>query len=475
MEKTHRVAVIGGGVSGAVAAIELSNLGIKNVLFEKEKSLVNGPPFCHLHAGGNLYPDITDQQCQTLLRQSIEMARLFPESIDERPTLISVQKTEDYSVKKITNRLDMLREHYAFLVEQNPANKVLGSPKDYYRIYNKEELLSLQQRNTVKIPTQPDEWMINAIKLIDIEKLKTPIILVQEYGWNFFRLAAQAQLALEKTDHCTLHLNTEVCEIKDFRNKNTNYNWEVHTKDQVFKVDYLVNSCGYKTGVLDETLQLKSERLIEFKASYVSQWKPLEGLIPELIFHGKRGTENGMAQLTPYCNDYYQIHGMTKDVTLFPDGLMDAKGSTSQPKFNKEITRKLENGWEENEVNSRTKKSIDFIGKFVPSFKDAKVGGPPLFGAQQIAGKDPDLRVGEVKFPSRSYARSEIIKASSAYTVASKIIDKLKEEKIISFNKTHNRTNILEKISTSEIDRLSADFSAMRGYSRDLSKLLVKR
>ena len=78
-----------------------------------------------------------------------------------------------------------------------------------------------------------------------------------------------------------------------------------------------MNSCGFKTGILDESLRLNTKRLIEFKAAYVSKWKPIQGLIPELIFHGKRGTPHGMVQLTPYCEDYYQIHGMTKDITLF--------------------------------------------------------------------------------------------------------------------------------------------------------------
>ena len=75
--------------------------------------------------------------------------------------------------------------------------------------------------------------------------------------------------------------------------------------------------------------------------------------------------------------------------------------------------------------------AIKFVTEFVPTFKSATVGGPPLYGAQQIHGNDPNLRVGEVSFPSKSYARSEIIKASSALTVANQIIDKIQEEKIV--------------------------------------------
>src|SRR5690606_34754570 len=128
---------------------------------------------------------------------------------------------------------------------------------------------------------------------------------------------AQAQLALKKSDKCHLKLNTEIRDIKDVRKENHDYNWKVCTSDTQYKVKYLVNSSGFKTGEFDESLELNVERLIEFKAAYVAKWEPQKGLIPELIFHGERNTTHGMAQLTPYCDDYYQIHGMTQDITLF--------------------------------------------------------------------------------------------------------------------------------------------------------------
>lgn len=49
------VAIIGGGIAGSTTAIRLAQSGIKSILFESSSSLVNGPPMCHLHAGGALY------------------------------------------------------------------------------------------------------------------------------------------------------------------------------------------------------------------------------------------------------------------------------------------------------------------------------------------------------------------------------------------------------------------------------------
>ena len=164
MSKIYHVGIIGGGVSGVVTALQLANYGIENILFEQGASLVNGPPFCHLHAGGNLYPEISDEQCKLLMRQSIEMARLFTQSIDQRPTFISIPKSEKFEVAKIENRLNMLVEHYKQLIDEAPANAILGAPEDYYKIYSKEDLVALAEKPTVKRPNTHDEWISNAIK-----------------------------------------------------------------------------------------------------------------------------------------------------------------------------------------------------------------------------------------------------------------------------------------------------------------------
>ena len=475
MDKIYDVGVIGGGVSGVVTTLELAKHGINTILFEQGKSVVNGPPFCHLHAGGNLYPDISVEQCKVLMKQSIEMARLFPKSIDKRPTFISVPKSEKYEVEHILHRLHVLVDYYKMLIAEDPANEILGTPDDYYKTYFKEDILVLVAKPSVKKPSTADEWMANALKIVDHEKLKTPVILVQEYGWNLFRLGAQAQLALEKSTHCNLKINTSVTQVKDVREQGLDYNWEIHTNDEVYKVNYLVNSSGFKTGEIEQSLQLNTKRLIEFKAAYVSKWNSNHGLIPELIFHGERGTPNGMAQLTPYCDDYYQIHGMTEDITLFKSGLVQSERNKVQPEFNEEISNKLNKGWEPEDIETRTENAIAFVSKFVPAFISAQVGGPPLYGAQQIRGNDPSLRVGEVSFPRRSYARSEIIKASSALTVAHQILNKIQEESIVSFvTKRSNGNELLEDIPNTEIEALAGYLAKQRGYPKALARLVIE-
>ena len=198
------------------------------------------------------------------------MARLFPQSIDERPTLIAVPKSESYQIEQIKDRLDMLVEYYKELIDEDSSNRILGAPEEYYKTYSEKDLDALAQQPTVERPSTSDEWMANAVKLIDSTLLKMPLVLVQEYGWNLFRLGAQAQMALEKTDKCTFKLNTKVEQIIDVRNKDLGYNWEIHTSGQTYKVNYLVNASGFRTGLFDESLELDVHCLIEFIAAYVS-------------------------------------------------------------------------------------------------------------------------------------------------------------------------------------------------------------
>jgi len=184
-----KVAIIGGGIAGSSVAIYLGELGIDTTLFEQNSSLVDGPPICHLHSGGgNLYREISDKQCLQLLKESIELIRLYPFSIDLRPTLLITPKTDDANPLDLLPRLQELQKEYARLIQQDPKNKLLGEVSNYFTILSKEDLL--QKKN--------QKYFDVIVKEIDFSKIKLPIIMVQEYGLNIFRLAASATLMLQE-------------------------------------------------------------------------------------------------------------------------------------------------------------------------------------------------------------------------------------------------------------------------------------
>ena len=413
--KKAKIAIVGGGVAGTSTALYFGQLGLDVTLFEKEPSLVSGPPFCHLHAGGNLYREISDKQCITLLKQSIDFLRFYPYIVDYRPTVIVLPKSDKGTPEDLLPRLDLLTCEYERLIAQTSENKVLGASENYYKTYSKEEIEVLRAKKIVQTPKTCDEWMIPVAKNIDLQKVQFPLIIVQEYGLNLFRLAAGSALALESLECVTLHTSSIVHNVQKNCNKE---GWIVsflkEDKSHQEHFDYLINAAGFRTGKIDDFIGAPCEAMVEFKAAYVSKWDNYDGTkFPEIIFHGERGTPQGMGQFTPYPHGYFQLHGMTKEITLYDKGLVSNSLVSCQPKLGQDFIEKIENDWKEEETVTRTNAAIQHLSQYIPTFSTAKVGSKPLFGAQQIPGDDPTLRVAEVSFPKERYARCEIVKVSS--------------------------------------------------------------
>ncbi|WP_201528792.1 FAD-dependent oxidoreductase [Psychrobacter frigidicola] len=444
-EQVKRVGILGGGTAGATIAIRLASLGVETYVFEKQKSLIDGPPMCHLHAGGNLYREIPDEDCVALLKQCIDILRLYPYTIDVRPTVFAVPTRDEGLPEDLLPRLDILTQAYRDLIEQDINNKVLGEPENYYQLYGHEQLIELSEREQVPVPSSVDEWLIPVAKYLDLNKVKFPLIVVQEYGWNIFRLAASAQLALDEYDHAHVFTNTKVkqvvavdcdnCANADHHVSKWRIDYEQHSETQdneakadSIEVDYLVNACGFRTGIIDDMVGVEVKRMVEFKSSYITHWDNTGGQIPEIIIYGERGTPEGMAQLTPYPGGYFQIHGMSKFITLFDDGLVASNEDSAQPKLPAQYVHYIEDGWDKAPLQARSQQAIEYVAEFVPTFNSARTVGNALYGGQQIPGIDDTLRVADVSlYPNLHYARAENVKASSTLLAADEIVNQLIE------------------------------------------------
>ena len=449
---TKRVGILGGGTAGSTIAIRLAALGLETYLFEKKKSLIDGPPMCHLHAGGNLYREIPDEDCVALLKQCIDILRLYPYTIDVRPTVFAVPTRDEGLPEDLLPRLEILTAAYQDMIEQDANNKVLGEPEEYYQLYSHEQLLELSEREQVEVPSTVDEWMIPVAKYLDLNKVKFPLIVVQEYGWNIFRLAASAQLALEEYDHAYVFTDTTVQKVVPVDCENcTNADhhvtkWRVDyqqadaSQAESIEVDYLVNACGFRTGIIDDMVGVEVTRMVEFKSSYVTHWGDAGGQIPEIIVYGQRGTPEGMAQLTPYPGGYFQIHGMSKAITLFEDGLVASSTDSAQPKLPQQYVHYIEDGWDKAPLQARSQQAIEYVAEFVPTFNSARTVGNALYGGQQIPGEDDTLRVADVSLYSHiRYARAENVKASSTLIAADQIVNELTELGLVQNDTTMNR------------------------------------
>lgn len=423
---TVKVGIIGGGVAGATIAMYLAEQGVGVELFEKGPSLVNGPPVCHLHAGGNFYREISDQQCRQLMTQSLQTMQIYPQAIHKRPTVVITPTSDPSDPVDLLPRLQMLTEHYRDLIAQDPANALLGHPDDYYRVVDKAQMQALAKQTRPDAIEQPEDWLIPVAQEVDLDKIKYPVVLVQEYGLSIFRVAATAQLTLAKQPKVNIHLQQRVNDIKRFSK-----GWQICADDHCVEVDYLINSAGFRTGEVDDLLDAHKQRLVEFKAAYITRWPDCHGIWPEVIFHGPRGAQNGMAQLTPYPGKVFQLHGMTPNITLFSGGLVASSEHSAQPKLANHFLDKIDHGWQADEVEQRTTRAIAHMAKHVPNFRSAKVAGKPLYGAQQIPGDEPSLRASEVSF-GKGYARAEIVKSCTAISIAEDIYLALRSQGLAS-------------------------------------------
>jgi glycine/D-amino acid oxidase-like deaminating enzyme len=467
------VTIVGGGVAGVTVAIRLAQKGVHVTLIEKNENLVSGPPFCHLHAGGNLYREISDEQCLTLLEQSIDFARFYPFAVDPRPTVIAVPKEDAGSPEALLPRLEKLKADYARLVEEDPANAILGHPEAYYALYDEETMRKLKKLEPVEHPKTSDEWMIPVARTLDFSTVKFPLILVQEYGLNLFRLGAGATQILEKLPNVTLMTQSVVTDIKEAEN-----GWKIDVEKEGQHVeiaaDYLVNAAGFRTGTIDEMAGVTARRMVEFKAAYVCRWESGMQKWPEIIFHGERGTPRGMGQFTPYPGGHFQLHGMTKKITLFEDGLVASAPGLAQPRLPDRLLAKIEKGWSWQTVQSRTEAAIGHLARFLPPFKEAKTAAIPLYGAQQIPGSDPTLRVAEVDFPKKRYARCEIVKVSSAPDMAEAIVKDMQKEGLIELKEPESgRYEHLQLLEEKKLDEEARKFAQSRGYPSDMGGLIA--
>lgn len=471
-KNSFTVGIVGGGVAGSTAALKLAGLGIQTVLFEAGPSLVNGPPICHLHAGGNLYREISIQQCITLLEQSIATVRAFPHAVNRRPTVIAIPTTDAGQPETILNRLELLSNHYQLMVDQNPENKVIGEPEDYFTLFTRNDMARLATLPLPLMPNTPEEWMIPIAKHMPHENFKYPLVVVQEYGLSLFRWAATATLGLESSEYCEMKFSHRVTDLVPENNDRWRIEAENVKGERVTElVDFLINAAGFRTGLLDDMIAVTKNRWVECKAAFIAHWPDKPGQWPEVIVHGERGTPQGMAQFTPYPQGFVQLHGMTKDITLFEGGLVKNNESSAYPLLPESLVTKAIGGWEQSAIQERSSRAIAHFSQWLPIFKQAKVAGKPLCGAQQIPGDDPSLRAADTSFVGDRYARIELVKASSALQATDRILAHLQDKKMVELGEGWDLPTLMltESLSECDIVKKAKALAVLRGYPEALA------
>ncbi|MFT6692264.1 MAG: hypothetical protein ACJAXH_002800, partial [Colwellia sp.] len=169
------------------------------------------------------------------------------------------------------------------------------------------------------------------------------------------------------------------------------------------------------------------------------------------------------------------LHGMTQDITLFDKGLVASVEQSAQPRLSPRFIKKIEQQWPEQVIKDRTVGSIEYLAQYITNFSQANVAAKPMFGAQQIPGDDATLRAADVSFHGKHYARTEIVKASSALTAADVILQNLLDVGLVSSAQVGEHLDdyyfpVTLQCSEAEVTNKAIMFARQRDYPAALAK-----
>jgi hypothetical protein len=290
----RKIAIIGGGISGVTSAIKLAKNKQNEIhLYEKRDYLLKGPPYCHLHAGGILYPEISIKDAQELLDNSLEFANYFRDCLEYRPTIVAYRSNSSYSPSELLFKCKANKINYQFR-----NIRVIGNVENFYAVYTKEDMIHCKIYGILPHSDDigrkyHDSYVIHFCKLLDdINSIKYPFVSVCEPGIN-----------QTKVEEKLLNELNQYHNIKVFTNK-------LVTLNELNNYNTIVNASGHN--IFDN----QSNEKYEFKSSWIVSSSLITDNLPEIAIIGERETENGMIQLTPINKGVFQIHCMRKDSTI---------------------------------------------------------------------------------------------------------------------------------------------------------------
>lgn len=397
--------IIGGGISGCVTAIQLSkrSRSLNIHLFEKQSDILTGPPFCHLHAGGMLYPMISFQESEQLLYDSLEFAGIFNDCLEKRPTIIAYKKNTQYNIGKLILKCKMMKYCYTNWSKSNAGKLPIGSIDNYFEMYTREDLINF--KNGVRsIENKVHDPYVEkfAHYLKNVDDIQYPFISVNEYGINLESVKCKIKSIIKNSDNIFLYTNTQIS-LDNLVNNDQNI---------------IINAAGYNTNSI-LNLPNNNDYFLELKSSWVIKNKiEIDPYFPEIAIIGERNTPNGMLQITPLANNCYQIHCMKDDITLFSNGcVFSDKISEFYKQFNNIIQN---NKFNEQIIITRTSNAQREICKLFNGFDNSEIVMNPLWGIQRIPGNINSKRNWSV-LQKKNYIEIHLVKGISSISVAKQI------------------------------------------------------
>lgn len=376
-----KISIIGCGIAGCTAALELSkNKKNKIILYEKKNTILGNAPYCRLHCG-LMYPMISFKESELLLMYSIEFAREFRSAILKRPCVIMYNKKSNYITRELIDKCEFIQRKY-----KKFNDFTMGHPDTYFAVYTRNDMISFKQfgkflHSTSEARKFHDPFVKTVCRMIkDIDSIKYPFVSVNEFGI--------AQDIVEKL-------------IKRRINSASNIKLKLNTTYDSGTLKNIINAKGSFT---------TNAGFLELKSSWLVKLQQKESL-PEIAIIGERETDHSMIQISPRKYKNVQLHYMSYNSTLF-------ERVHKFENFSLENQEIIKNNYIPKDITiTRTNNAINQIKKFL-DIQFQTCNYKALWGCQFIPSLDSSTRTCTFNINiTNSEINIEIVKAiSSVYT-----------------------------------------------------------
>lgn len=175
-DENIKIAILGGGIGGCMAALILSKKfpDVSIFIFEKNKNLLLGTSNCTPGRMGLGFHYIHSESALTYLHQTLDFVKYFNKSCPDlmvgqqfplshplRNGRYFIVKNSLFSSEEILKTYDKLAAEYSQLVEEDSQNEIFGKPNDFYKILKKEEYENDVNLEQVEIGIETREHLLN--------------------------------------------------------------------------------------------------------------------------------------------------------------------------------------------------------------------------------------------------------------------------------------------------------------------------
>jgi hypothetical protein len=215
-----KISIIGGGIAGCTAALELSkNKKNKIILYEKKNTILGNAPYCRLHCG-LMYPMISFKESELLLMYSIQFAKEFRKAILKRPCVIMYNTKSNYTPRELISKCEFIQRKYR---QFDDFDFVMGHPDTYFAVYTRKDMLSFKKfgkflHSTSEARKFHDPFVKIVCRMIkNIDSIKYPFVSVNEFGIEQNIVEKLIKNRINSSSNIKLNLNTS-CDSGNLKN-----------------------------------------------------------------------------------------------------------------------------------------------------------------------------------------------------------------------------------------------------------------